>query len=92
MEGSKSFSKSFMARHSIPTARFRIFQSLEINQAIEYVKTCNHKIVLKANGLAAGKGVLLPDTVDDAIDGLREIMVDNVFGVAGLQCFQYASL
>jgi phosphoribosylamine--glycine ligase/phosphoribosylformylglycinamidine cyclo-ligase len=85
MEGSKSFSKAFMARHSIPTARFRVFPSSEVDQAIEYVKTCDHKVVLKASGLAAGKGVLIPATVDEAIAGLREIMVENVFGAAGGQ-------
>lgn len=83
MEGSKAFAKDFMTRHNIPTAQFKIFQSSELNAAIEYVKTCGHNVVLKASGLAAGKGVLIPETVDQAIAGLKEIIVDNVFGDAG---------
>ncbi|KDR85399.1 hypothetical protein GALMADRAFT_234253 [Galerina marginata CBS 339.88] len=83
MEGSKAFSKDFMARHSIPTAKYRTFKSSEINAAVEYVKTCGHRVVLKASGLAAGKGVLIPDTVEEAIAGLNQIMVANVFGSAG---------
>ncbi|KAI8980765.1 aminoimidazole ribonucleotide synthetase [Trametes punicea] len=83
MEGSKAFSKAFMARHDIPTAKFKVFKSSEVEQAIEYVRTCGFKVVLKASGLAAGKGVLLPETVDEAVAGLKEIMVDNVFGAAG---------
>jgi phosphoribosylamine--glycine ligase/phosphoribosylformylglycinamidine cyclo-ligase len=68
MEGSKAFSKDFMARHNIPTAAF---------------KTCGHRVVLKASGLAGGKGVLIPETTEEAIAGLNEIMVANVFGDAG---------
>ena len=83
MEGSKAFSKAFMQRHNIPTARFRVFLSSEFDQASDYVRSCGFKVVLKASGLAAGKGVLLPETVDEAIAGLKEIMVDNVFGAAG---------
>ncbi|KAJ7161336.1 aminoimidazole ribonucleotide synthetase [Mycena crocata] len=83
MEGSKAFSKDFMARHSIPTARFQVFTSSKIEDAISYVKTCGHRVVLKASGLAAGKGVLIPETTEEAIKGLQEIMVDSVFGDAG---------
>lgn len=83
MEGSKAFSKAFMQRHSIPTAKFRVFQSDQIEEAISHVKVCGFKVVLKASGLAAGKGVLIPETIDEAIAGLREIMVDNIFGDAG---------
>jgi phosphoribosylamine--glycine ligase / phosphoribosylformylglycinamidine cyclo-ligase len=89
MEGSKAFSKAFMERHSIPTAQFRTFSSSEFKQASEYVKTCGFQVVLKASGLAAGKGVLIPQCVDDAIAGLKEIMIDNVFGAAGLQPQSY---
>ena len=84
MEGSKAFSKDFMARHSIPTAAYRTFTSSQVEEAIEYVRTCGHKVVLKASGLAAGKGVLIPETVDEAIEGLKEIMVENIFGSAGM--------
>lgn len=83
MEGSKAFAKEFMVRHDIPTARFRTFRSSEFDSAVEYVKTCGHRVVLKASGLAAGKGVLLPETVDETITGLKEIMVANIFGGAG---------
>lgn len=83
IEGSKAFSKAFMDRHSIPTAKFRVFSSSEIDQAIHYVKTCGHKVVVKASGLAAGKGVLIPESVEEAVHGLREIMVENIFGAAG---------
>ncbi|KAJ3882728.1 aminoimidazole ribonucleotide synthetase [Lentinula edodes] len=85
MEGSKSFSKDFMARHSIPTAEFRVFQSSQIDEAIHYVKTCGHLVVLKADGLAAGKGVLIPQSEEEAIAGLKNILVENVFGAAGNQ-------
>ncbi|OJT02709.1 Bifunctional purine biosynthetic protein ADE1 [Trametes pubescens] len=83
MEGSKAFSKAFMDRHQIPTAKFKVFASSQFDQASEYVRTCGFKVVLKASGLAAGKGVLLPESVDEAIAGLKEIMVDSVFGAAG---------
>ena len=83
MEGSKAFSKAFMHRHSIPTAKFRVFKADQLEEAITHVMTCGFKVVLKASGLAAGKGVLIPETTDAAIAGLREIMVDNVFGDAG---------
>ena len=83
MEGSKVFAKNFMARHSIPTAKYRTFKSNQIDAAIEYVKNCGHSVVLKVDGLAAGKGVLIPENVEEAIAGLNEIMVANVFGNAG---------
>ncbi|KAE9400537.1 aminoimidazole ribonucleotide synthetase [Gymnopus androsaceus JB14] len=83
MEGSKAFSKDFMARHSIPTAQFRVFQSSQIDEAIQYVKSCGHQVVLKADGLAAGKGVLIPETQEEAIAGLKDILVANIFGAAG---------
>lgn len=83
MEGSKAFSKDFMARHSIPTAQYRIFQADQIDEAIQYVKTCGHQVVLKASGLAGGKGVLIPQTEEEAIIGLKDIMVASVFGSAG---------
>lgn len=73
-----------MARHSIPTAAYKVFKSSEIDEAIQYVKTCGHKVVLKASGLASGKGVLIPATEEEAINGLKEIMIVNVFGEAGL--------
>lgn len=83
MEGSKAFSKEFMARHSIPTAKYRTFSASQFDEAVEYVKTCGFQVVLKADGLAAGKGVLIPTTVEEAIAGLRDILVESVFGAAG---------
>jgi phosphoribosylamine--glycine ligase/phosphoribosylformylglycinamidine cyclo-ligase len=74
-----------MERHAIPTAAFRVFAATDIERAIEYVRTCRHRVVLKASGLAAGKGVLIPATTDDAVAGLRQIMIESVFGDAGVQ-------
>ncbi|KAL5533963.1 ADE57 [Sanghuangporus baumii] len=85
MEGSKAFSKDFMARHNIPTAKYKTFPASQFDEAVEYVKTCGFQVVLKADGLAGGKGVLIPQTIDEAIAGLRDIMVSNVFGKAGSQ-------
>lgn len=87
MEGSKAFSKAFMARYSIPTAEFKVFNSSQYQEAVDYVNSCGHQVVLKASGLAGGKGVLIPETKEEAIAGLKEIMVDNVFGVAGQPYF-----
>lgn len=83
MEGSKAFSKDFMRRHNIPTAKFKTFGSNQFETASEYIKTCGHRVVLKASGLAAGKGVLIPETTEEALVGLKEIMVDRAFGSAG---------
>lgn len=83
MEGSKAFSKAFMERHRIPTAKFRTFLSGQIDGAIDYVRTCGFRVVLKASGLAAGKGVLIPETIDEAIQDLRKMMIDDIFGAAG---------
>lgn len=92
MEGSKAFSKAFMSRHSIPTAKYKVFSSSHIEDAISYIKTCGHKVVLKADGLAAGKGVLIPESTEDAIIGLKDILVANVFGDAGDDLFIHSGL
>ncbi|KAF8323402.1 aminoimidazole ribonucleotide synthetase [Clavulina sp. PMI_390] len=83
MEGSKGFSKDFMRRHDIPTAEYRIFTAAEVEEAREYIRNVDHKVVLKADGLAAGKGVLIPSNVEEAIEGLDSILVQRVFGDAG---------
>ncbi|KAF8665399.1 hypothetical protein AX16_000418 [Volvariella volvacea WC 439] len=83
MEGSKAFSKDFMARHSIPTAKFRTFSSSQFDDAINYVSTCGYPVVLKASGLAAGKGVLIPQSLEEATQGIKDILVNRVFGEAG---------
>lgn len=81
MEGSKTFSKDFMKKHSIPTAAYENFSDYE--QAKAYVDSVNHDIVIKATGLAAGKGVIIPTTKEEAHQALREIMCDRAFGSAG---------
>lgn len=81
MEGSKAYSKTFMAKHNIPTAQFRNFT--DVDAAREHIKQVDYKIVLKADGIAAGKGVLIPETKEEALTGLDEIMVAKNFGAAG---------
>ncbi|KAG9232963.1 putative bifunctional purine ADE1 [Amylocarpus encephaloides] len=81
MEGSKTFSKDFMERNNIPTAAYRNFSDYE--EARKYLDSVSHDVVLKASGLAAGKGVLIPTTKEEAHKGLKEIMLDKDFGDAG---------
>ncbi|KAF2474297.1 phosphoribosylamine--glycine ligase [Lindgomyces ingoldianus] len=81
MEGSKTFSKDFMKRHSIPTAAYENFSSYE--RASEYLSNVSHSVVIKASGLAAGKGVIIPQTKEEAHAALKEIMLDKEFGTAG---------
>ncbi|KAK9462734.1 phosphoribosylglycinamide synthetase [Lipomyces oligophaga] len=81
MEGSKTFSKDFMAKHSIPTAQYRNFSSF--TDAKAYIESIDHNVVIKASGLAAGKGVLIPTSKEEAYDALKEIMEDRAFGDAG---------
>jgi len=81
LESSKVFSKDLMRSHGIPTADYRVFTSYL--HAEEYVKFKGAPIVLKADGLAAGKGVFVAASVDEAMDALRQIMKDRVFGEAG---------
>lgn len=81
MEGLKAFSKVFMDRHNIPTARFANFTDVEAAKA--HIMAVDYPIVLKADGIAAGKGVLIPETKQEALAGLDEIMVQKNFGDAG---------
>ncbi|KAH8683075.1 phosphoribosylglycinamide synthetase [Tricladium varicosporioides] len=81
MEGSKTFSKDFMKRHNIPTAAYENFSNYE--DARKYLDSIDHNVVLKASGLAAGKGVIIPTTKEEAHKGLKEIMLDKDFGAAG---------
>lgn len=81
IETSKRFSKEFMQRHNIPTARFAAFSDYQ--KACDYLHSVSYPIVIKASGLAAGKGVLLPNTIEEGLTELREIMVDRQFGKAG---------
>ncbi|KAJ5903665.1 Bifunctional purine biosynthetic protein ADE1 [Penicillium tannophilum] len=81
MEGSKTFSKDFMQRHNIPTAAFGNFSDYE--SACRYLDSVSHNVVIKADGLAGGKGVALPTTKEEAHQALREMMLDHQFGSAG---------
>jgi phosphoribosylamine--glycine ligase len=81
IEASKVFAKDFMARHRIPTARYATFRQFE--EAIQYLDSLDGPIVIKASGLAAGKGVILPETIDEAKATLKSILLENVFGDAG---------
>ncbi|MFN8413833.1 MAG: phosphoribosylamine--glycine ligase [Anaerolineales bacterium] len=81
IEASKVFAKDFMARYHIPTARYATFTNLD--DAIHYLQSVDYPIVIKASGLAAGKGVILPDTFEEAKSTLENILIDKTFGSAG---------
>ncbi|MDX9883008.1 MAG: phosphoribosylamine--glycine ligase [Prolixibacteraceae bacterium] len=81
LEGSKDFAKDFMIRHNIPTARYSTFTNETLNEGINFMKTLTAPYVLKADGLAAGKGVLIITDFDEAAASLRE-MLDGQFGTA----------
>ncbi|MBR2442349.1 MAG: phosphoribosylamine--glycine ligase [Clostridia bacterium] len=81
IEASKAFSKELMKKYSIPTAAYETFDDYE--KAKAYIDTCDIPVVLKADGLALGKGVLICKTREEAQDGLKEMMLDKKFGVAG---------
>jgi len=85
LEGSKVFSKNFMERHRIPTARYRSFEASAIDQAKKYINTIEPPLVVKADGLAAGKGVLICKSRQDAAAALDEIILQKAFGSAGNQ-------
>lgn len=82
LEGSKDFSKQFMLRHGVPTAKARTFTATEVAAAWQYIDECHTPIVLKADGLAAGKGVLICQSKQEAKDSIREMLVDKKFGDA----------
>ncbi|MEJ7778006.1 MAG: phosphoribosylamine--glycine ligase [Daejeonella sp.] len=82
LEGSKDFSKQFMIRHGIPTAAFRSFTKDTLTKGLVYLETQKLPIVLKADGLAAGKGVLICETLEDAKSELTAMLVDAKFGEA----------
>ncbi|MBR2496022.1 MAG: phosphoribosylamine--glycine ligase [Clostridia bacterium] len=81
IEGSKAFSKDLMKKYGIPTAKYEIFSSEE--KAVEYLKTCDMPIVIKADGLALGKGVIIAKTLKEATDAVHSMMSDKVFGKSG---------
>ena len=81
LEGSKAFSKDLMKKYQIPTAAYENFENPD--EAIEYIKKGSFPVVLKADGLALGKGVLICNTLEEAMDGVKSIMLDKQFGTAG---------
>ena len=81
LEGSKAFSKDLMKKYNIPTAAYETFSSPE--DAMKYLETAEMPIVLKADGLALGKGVLICNTREEAMDGVKTLMLDKQFGSAG---------
>ena len=81
LEGSKAFSKDLMKKYNIPTAAYETFE--DPTDALEYLKSAKFPIVLKADGLALGKGVLICQNIEEAGDGVRQIMEDKKFGDAG---------
>lgn len=81
LEGSKAFSKDLMKKYNIPTAAYENFDNSE--EALAYLETADFPIVLKADGLALGKGVLICNTLDQAKEGVKSIMLDKQFGDAG---------
>lgn len=82
LEGSKDFAKEFLNRHNIPTASHRTFTTQTINTAYSYIDSMNPPYVLKADGLAAGKGVLIIDNPEEAKQELNEMLVNSKFGEA----------
>ncbi len=81
IEGSKVFSKNLMKKYGIPTAEYEVFSSAE--DALKYIETCPIPTVIKADGLALGKGVIIAMTREEAVSAVKEIMEDKVFGESG---------
>ena len=81
LEGSKVFAKNLMKRCHVPTAEFEVFSRLE--DAIAYVKRCQRPLVVKADGLAQGKGVVIAHSSEEAAEALESLMEEKVFGSAG---------
>ena len=82
LEGSKDFSKQFMEKHNIPTAKYQSFTSETLNEGYTFLETLNPPFVLKADGLAAGKGVLILDDLAEAKAELKEMLTNQKFGAA----------
>lgn len=81
LESSKAFSKNFMQKHNLPTAKFKIFT--DYDEALKYVNEQNLPIVIKASGLALGKGVIIAETKEETQKALEDILIKKVFGEAG---------
>lgn len=82
LEGSKDFSKNFMHRHGVPTAASQTFTKESVEAGLAYLETQSLPIVLKADGLAAGKGVIIAQTLEEAKASLKEMLLDSKFGAA----------
>lgn len=82
LEGSKDFAKDFMIRHHIPTAAYKTFKSSEISEAAEFIRSMNAPYVLKADGLAAGKGVVIVNSEEEALNQLDDMLINKRFGAA----------
>ncbi len=82
MEGSKAFAKEFMLRHNIPTAAYKEFNAANLNEGADYINSQTPPIVLKADGLAAGKGVVITPTREEAIEELNAMIAEAKFGAA----------
>ena len=82
LEGSKEFSKKFMIKHGIPTAAYQSFTKDTLEEGYQFLETLTAPYVLKADGLAAGKGVLIPETLEEAKISLKEMLADAKFGDA----------
>lgn len=83
LESSKDFAKKFMNKYHIPTAKHCTFDKSTYTQAIDFLKSMNPPYVIKADGLAAGKGVIIPNTIEEASFHVKNILLDNVFGESG---------
>jgi len=83
LEGSKAFSKKFMQRHKIPTAAYREFDEDSFDEGVDYLRQHSLPVVLKADGLAAGKGVVIAATAEEAVAAFTSMIRDNEFGDAG---------
>jgi phosphoribosylamine--glycine ligase len=83
LEGSKDFSKAFMSRHNIPTAASRTFTKENFEEGVAYIHTQTLPVVLKADGLAAGKGVIIAENHNEAEEAFKDMLLNNKFGDAG---------
>jgi len=83
LEGSKDFAKAFLTRHQIPTARYRSFTKNEVNDALDFLQSMTPPYVIKADGLAAGKGVVICKDLPEAQREVKSMLIDTKFGTAG---------
>ena len=82
LEGSKKFAKKFMEKYNIPNAKYKTFNKNKFTEAVDYLKTLSPPYVLKADGLAAGKGVVISNNASEAKDALHKMLIENQFGEA----------